>query len=190
VEMADYVLVGGAIATTFLKAQGYGVGESVVEAGQDENVKNIFAHAKEKNTYLFMPYDFICADSLKAQSDDVFPVHHVPDDQMIVDIGPETEALWGSIIDKANMIVWNGPVGYAENPHFSKGTDFIYYSIMENDHCYSVVGGGDTIAAISRKEYLEKISHISTGGGAMLEFIEKGTLPGIEALRQSRKQKE
>ncbi|MDO9028348.1 MAG: phosphoglycerate kinase, partial [Candidatus Roizmanbacteria bacterium] len=102
----------------------------------------------------------------------------------IFDIGPETKAKFGAIISKAKTIIWNGPVGYFENPAFKRGTDFIYYSITHNDKAISIVGGGDTLAAISKKEYLDKITHISTGGGAMLEFIEKGTLPGIEALKK------
>lgn len=102
-----------------------------------------------------------------------------------LDIGPESEAKFGVLIDEAETIVWNGPVGNFENQSFRRGTEFIYYSITQNDKALSIVGGGDTIAAISKEEYLEKITHISTGGGAMLEYIENGTLPGIEALKQS-----
>lgn len=83
----------------------------------------------------------------------------------------------------AKTIIWNGPVGYFENPSFKRGTDFIYYAVTQNTDAVSIVGGGDTLAAISKEEYLHKITHISTGGGALLEFIEKGTLPGIEALQ-------
>ena len=101
-----------------------------------------------------------------------------------MDIGPETQAQFGSIISKANTIVWNGPVGYIENKYFRRGTDFIYYSIANNKQAFSIVGGGDTLAAVSKKEHFEDITHISTGGGAMLEFIENGTLPGIEALKK------
>jgi phosphoglycerate kinase len=103
---------------------------------------------------------------------------------VILDIGPETQAKYGAIIANAKTIIWNGPIGYFENPAFRRGTDFIYYSIAQNSQATSIVGGGDTLSAISKKEYLEKIAHISTGGGAMLEFIEKGTLPGIEALKR------
>ncbi len=102
-----------------------------------------------------------------------------------LDIGPETEAKFGSMIGQARTILWNGPVGNFENQNFRRGTEFIYYSITQNDKSVSIVGGGDTIAAISKEEYLEKITHISTGGGAMLEYIENGTLPGIEALKNS-----
>ena len=87
-------------------------------------------------------------------------------------------------LDVYKRQVWNGPVGYFENPIFRRGTDFIYYAIAHNSEATSIVGGGDTLSAISNKEYLNKITHISTGGGAMLEFIEKGTLPGIEALEK------
>lgn len=102
-----------------------------------------------------------------------------------LDIGPETEAKYGSLIAQAKTIIWNGPVGNFENEEFRRGTEFIYYAITHNEKAHSVVGGGDTIAAISKEEYLGQIAHISTGGGAMLEYIENGTLPGIEALKSS-----
>ncbi len=105
-----------------------------------------------------------------------------PEDKAL-DIGPETEARFGSLIGQAKTIVWNGPVGNFENENFRRGTEFIYYAITQNTTAHSVVGGGETIAAISKEEYLEKITHLSTGGGAMLEYIENGTLPGIEALK-------
>ena len=108
----------------------------------------------------------------------------IPSDMSILDIGPETKAKFGNIIAKAKTVIWNGPVGLFENPHYRQGTDFIYYAITHNPDAISMVGGGDTLAAISKKEYLDKITHISTGGGAMLELIEKGTLPGIEALKK------
>ncbi|PIV71010.1 phosphoglycerate kinase, partial [Candidatus Roizmanbacteria bacterium CG17_big_fil_post_rev_8_21_14_2_50_39_7] len=106
----------------------------------------------------------------------------IPVGATILDIGPDTQAKFGSIIASAKTIVWNGPVGYFENPAFRRGTDFIYYAIAHNTGAISIVGGGDTLSAISKKEYLDKITHISTGGGAMLELIEKGTLPGLQAL--------
>lgn len=110
-------------------------------------------------------------------------ISELEDDDRARDIGPETEAKFGSIINKAQTIIWNGPVGNVENEAYRRGTEFIYYSITQNKNAQSLVGGGDTIAAISKEEYLDKITHLSTGGGAMLEYIEKGTLPGIEALK-------
>lgn len=182
-EIADHLLLGGGIANTFLKADGFVMGKSLIEEGQDEEVKKILNHAKEKNTTVVLPRDAICGTDGKAEIGEEIAVNHLSPETSVFDIGPETQALYGNIIANANTIVWNGPVGYTENPVFSRGTEFLYYAITQNDHAYSVVGGGDTLAAINKKEYLDKITHISTGGGAMLEFIEKGTLPGIEALK-------
>ena len=114
----------------------------------------------------------------------VVKVNQIPKGAVALDIGPETKAKFGAIIAKAKTIIWNGPLGYFENPAFRRGTDFVYYAIAHNHEVTSIVGGGDTLSAISNKEYLGKITHVSTGGGAMLEFIEKGTLPGIEALKK------
>jgi phosphoglycerate kinase len=109
---------------------------------------------------------------------------NIPFNMSILDIGPETQAKFGALIAKAKTIIWNGPVGFFENPNYRSGTDFIYYSIAHNLDANSIVGGGNTLDAISKKEYLDNITHISNGGGAMLDFIESGTLPGIEALKR------
>lgn len=185
-DVADYLLLGGGIANTFLITQGISIGKSIAEPEQKEEVQKILAHAKEKNTQILLLRDAITATDANAATGNETSINTISADQAIFDIGPETQAIWGHIIDEANTIVWNGPVGYMENPAFSRGTDFLYYAITQNDHAFSVVGGGDTLAAITKKEYLDKITHVSTGGGAMLEFIEKGTLPGIEALRQNK----
>lgn len=184
-EIADYLLLGGGIANTFFKHQGIEMGKSLVEEGQDENIVKILAHAKEKETHIVLPVDAICASDEKAETNEEFAIKQVPVEKAIFDIGPQTQAIFGHIISGAQTIVWNGPVGYMENPAFNRGTDFLYYAITQNEHVLSVVGGGDTLAAIKNKQYLERITHISTGGGAMLEFIENGTLPGIEALKQA-----
>lgn len=102
----------------------------------------------------------------------------------VLDIGPETQQNFTSIISNARTIVWNGPLGYYEDENFRKGTDAVYQAIVNNQDAVTIVGGGNTLAAISKRDNLDKITHVSTGGGAMLEFIEKGTLPGIEALKQ------
>ena len=132
---------------------------------------------------IVLPVDAVVATTKEDRESEVVKIESIPPTKSIFDIGPETKAQIGGIIAKAKTIIWNGPVGYFENPAFKRGTDFIYYSITHNNNAISIVGGGDTLAAISKKEYLDKITHISTGGGAMLEFIEKGTLPGIEALK-------
>lgn len=183
-EMADYVILGGGIANTFLQAQGYEIGKSIAEYDEEEMARKMLFQAVQKNTRLLFPSDVSIGDSVDATVDEIVSVAMVPKDKLILDIGPETQAKFGNIIAQAATIVWNGPVGYFENQQFRRGTDFIYYSITENTECTSIVGGGDTLSAISKKEYLDKITHISTGGGAMLEFIEKGSLPGIDALRK------
>ena len=182
-EIADYLLLGGGIANTFLAVSGKQLGKSLVEQGEEENVKKIMQHAQEKQTHIVLPEDAICAVAPTAGETTEVSTSAIPAEVGAYDIGPLTQAIFGHIISGAQTIVWNGPVGYMENPLFKRGTDFLYYSITQNTHALSVVGGGDTLAAINNKEYLDKITHISTGGGAMLEFIENGTLPGIEALK-------
>lgn len=184
INISDYILIGGALANTFFAAKGLSIGKSFSEYKEVDNAKKLLFLAANKNSALKLPTDVITR-----QSDNPNPTTPVKDinsispEDEILDIGPETQAEFGSIIAKAGTIIWNGPMGYIEDPAFTRGTDFIYYSIAQNSPALSLVGGGDTLAAISKKEYLDKITHISTGGGAMLEFIEKGTLPGIEALK-------
>lgn len=182
-ELADYVLLGGAIANTFLSAQGYNMGKSLVDNGLNKEVEKIVSHAKTHHTTIVVPQDARCSTSTDSNDFTIHAINHIPHEQMSIDIGPETEALFGNIIAKAGTVVWNGPVGYMENPTFAQGTNFLYYAVTDNKNAFSIVGGGDTLAALSNEDHVGKISHISTGGGAMLEFIEKGTLPGIEALK-------
>ncbi len=184
-ELADNLIIGGALANTFLYAQGIDVGASLFEKDKVELAQKLLFKAAQNNTTVILPSDCVVGDSQQLEYGGmVCKVTEVPKDKQILDIGPETTARIGSIIAKAKTIVWNGPVGYFENIHYRQGTDFMYYAITNNDDAVSIVGGGDTLAAISKKEYLDKLTHISTGGGAMLEFIEKGTLPGIEALKK------
>lgn len=182
-EIADDLIVGGGLANTFLAAQGFEVGKSICEEEEMDHARRLFFNAALKHTTIQLPLDVVVGKNKEDQSAHVKRIEDVKEDEYILDIGPETQAKYGSIIGKAKTIVWNGPVGYFENENFKRGTDFIYYAITQNEHAISIVGGGDTLAAISKEEYLNKITHISTGGGAMLEFIENGTLPGIEALK-------
>jgi len=184
VENANNVIVGGGLANTFLAAQGFNIGKSLYEHEQLDNARRMFFMAAQKHTTITLPLDVVVASSENATVGKVKKLYEVIADDIILDIGPETQAKFGAIIAKSKTIVWNGPVGYFENVNFRRGTDFIFYSIAQNQDCITIVGGGDTISAISKKEYLDKITHISTGGGAMLEFIEKGTLPGLEALKR------
>jgi phosphoglycerate kinase len=183
--VADYVLIGGGLANTFLAAEGFPIGKSLISDDDITFAKQLIEHAKRESTHLLLPSDVIVGKSLESTSSEIRKANAIEKDELALDIGPETQASFGKVIDEANTIVWNGPVGYMENQEFKRGTDFLYYSITSNEHVTSVVGGGDTLSAISKKEYLDKITHISTGGGAMLEFIENGTLPGIEALKKT-----
>lgn len=178
IKLADFLLIGGGIANTFLLAKGIKVGKSLVDASQVSQVKKLLDLAKKEHTEIVLPTDFIGKNQEAEKAQDI------PKDFEIFDIGPETWAAFGAIIAKAKTIVWNGPMGKIEEEQFARGTDFVYYSIADNPTAFSLVGGGDTLAAIAKEEYLDKITHISTGGGAMLEFIENGTLPGLEALQR------
>ena len=186
IEVADYLLVGGGIANTFLYALGNEIGESIGDKEEKSHIHELMKLAEKHKTQIVLPTDFI-GTKKGSDKDDVYKVREIPKDVSIYDIGPQTQAAFGNIIAQANTIIWNGPVGYFEQPPFNRGTDFLYYAITHNTHAYSLLGGGDTLSAISKKEYLDKISHVSTGGGAMLEFIENGTLPGLEALKQSQR---
>lgn len=186
IDIADVVLLGGGLANTFFKAEGYHIGASICEDEEVQHAQRLMFMAAKKHTALVVPEDVVLGTPDNGENGGtVVKIEEVSahEKKSILDIGPETQALFGAKIAKANTIIWNGPVGYIENPNYRRGTDFIYYAIAQNDHATSVVGGGETLAAISKKEYLDRITHISTGGGAMLEYIEKGTLPGIEALK-------
>lgn len=183
-KIVDYLIIGGAMANTFLCSQGYNLGQSFCEYDLIETARRFLSKQITKKPYIILPKDVVIAENKESKEIETVKIENIPLNKSIFDLGPETLAEIGSIIARSKTIIWNGPVGYFENPVFRNGTDFIYYSITQNQKATSIVGGGDTIAAISKKEYLEKITHISTGGGAMLEYIEKGTLPGIEALKK------
>ncbi|HRP60986.1 MAG TPA: phosphoglycerate kinase [Vicingus sp.] len=187
-QLTDHLVIGGALANTFLYAKGIDIGASLAEHDEKKTALDILHHAEKLHCSMILPQDCVVGNSQELEKGGtVCKLSEIPKDKQILDIGPETQAKIGTIIAKAKTIIWNGPIGYFENPHYRHGTDFLYYAITENAEAISVIGGGDTLAAISKKEYLDKITHISTGGGAMLEFIEKGTLPGIDALIENRK---
>ena len=182
-SIADHVLVGGGIANTFLASQNVEVGKSIYEYDEKEHARRLLYEGKLKKAEIVLPSDSVVGNPEDRSTGGVVKLNNeITRDDNILDIGPATQANWASIMNGAKTIIWNGPVGYFENPQYRRGTDFVYYTITQVTDAVSVVGGGDTLAAISKKEYLENITHVSTGGGAMLEFIEKGTLPGLQAL--------
>lgn len=186
IAIADFVLLGGGLANTFLLALDMEVGKSLVEPREVDKAKHLLAHAEKHRTRLLLPTDAVVGD-VEGKTTMVKPVQALQKTDRIFDIGPETQASFGQALALARTIIWNGPVGYFEVPAYQRGTDFLYYAIADNTQAVSIVGGGETLAALTHKEHLDHITHISTGGGAMLEFIEKGTLPGIEALNSKDK---
>jgi len=182
VNKADMLLIGGAMAYTFLKAQGKQVGKSLVEEDQLEIAAAIMKKAEANGVKFFLPLDHVMTTSIESKEiATVADSYPLPADLMAVDIGPKTINEYKSQIAKAKTIFWNGPLGVFEVEAFAKGTVEIATAVAESG-ALSVVGGGDSIAAIQKAGMAEKISHISTGGGASLEYVAFGTLPGIEAL--------
>ncbi|MDI6845161.1 MAG: phosphoglycerate kinase [Candidatus Saccharicenans sp.] len=182
VTKADALLIGGAMAYTFLKASGLQVGRSLVEDDKLEIALTIMKKAEENLVKFLLPQDHVMTTSIESQQiamvADSYPL---PEELMAVDIGPKTVAEYRNIINSARTIFWNGPLGVFEVEAFATGTVEIARSVADSG-ALSVVGGGDSIAAIQKAGVAERISHISTGGGASLEFVAYGTLPGIEAL--------
>ncbi len=181
-KFADSILIGGAMAYTFLKAQGVEVGLSRVEADKLDLAHELLKTAAERNVDLRLPQDHIVAEKLDASAvAELAPTPSIPANRLGLDIGPATRADYAAQIAKAKTIIWNGPMGVFEIPQFAAGTVAIANAVA-NSSAVSIVGGGDSVAAINQAGVEAKISHISTGGGASLEFLSGLTLPGVAAL--------
>ena len=177
---ADSILIGGGMANTFFKAQGYPVADSLVEDEALETAKEILAEAGEK---FRLPVDVVIADKFDADAEyKTMPTGPIPDGWRILDIGPETIDHFAKIISNAKTVVWNGPMGVFEFPAFAKGTLGIAQAAAESG-AVTIVGGGESVAAVKQSGLADKITHISTGGGASLEMLEGKTLPGVAALQ-------
>lgn len=184
-KIADSMLIGGGMAYTFFKAQGIGIGKSLVEDDKVELARKILADAKARGFRLMLPSDHLVASEFKADAQtQVLPVTQIPDGWMGLDIGPQTVAAFGVELMRAKTIVWNGPMGVFEMPAFAKGTLGVAEAVAAatDGGATSIVGGGDSVAAVHQAGVADKISHISTGGGASLEFLAGEKLPGVEAL--------
>ena len=183
-KKVDTLIIGGAMAYTFLKAQGVQVGKSRVEDDKLDLAKQILADAKAKKVKFLLPVDHVVADKLdaSAKAQTVGKDQPIPEGLLGLDIGPESVEIFSEEISRAATIVWNGPMGVFEIPQFSKGTFKVARAVAENAGATSIVGGGDSVAAVKAAGVADKISHISTGGGASLEFLEGKVLPGVEAL--------
>jgi phosphoglycerate kinase len=180
----DALLIGGGMAYTFLKAQGQQVGKSLVEEDKLELAKELLEQARKNKVKFLLPVDHVVAAKIadNAVTQMVGEGQPIPAQQMGLDIGPKTIALFTNEIARAKTIVWNGPMGVFETPAFARGTRKIAQAVAENPGATSIVGGGDTVSAVHDAGVADKITHISTGGGASLEFLEGKKLPGVEAL--------
>ncbi len=180
----DRLIVGGGIANTFILAAGYAIGKSLAEAELAQQARDIIATAKSQGGEVPIPVDVVCAKQIAADAvATTKPVSEVAPDDLILDIGPRTAAGLSEIIAQAGTIVWNGPVGVFEYDQFGAGTACIARAIAESK-AFSIAGGGDTLAAIAKYGVTGKVSYISTGGGAFLEFLEGKPLPAVEILEQ------
>ncbi len=184
-KIADAMLIGGGMAYTFLKAQGIPIGKSLVEDDKLDLARRLLADSKERNFRFVLPSDHVIASEFKADAaTKTVPVTQTPDGWMGLDIGPQTVAAFRSELSRARTIVWNGPMGVFEMPAFAHGTLEIAQAVAAatTAGATSIVGGGDSVAAVHQSGVADKISHISTGGGASLEFLAGEKLPGVEAL--------
>ena len=180
----DVLIIGGGMAYTFLKAQGEAVGKSLVEEDKVALAKELLQQAKAHKLKFLLPADHVVAERVEANASTkvVNPGEPIPANMMALDIGPQTIETFSEEVSRARTIVWNGPMGVFEIPAFAKGTFKIAHAVAENAGAISIVGGGDSVAAVKAAGVADKITHISTGGGASLEFLEGKKLPGVEAL--------
>ncbi|RMD72744.1 MAG: phosphoglycerate kinase, partial [Bacteroidetes bacterium] len=186
-DFVDNLLIGGGMAYTFIKSQGGQVGNSLVEEDRLELAAQLLAKAKDKGVQLLLPVDSVIADKFAADArTQVAPSNAIPDGWMGLDIGPEAVAAFSKVITDSKTILWNGPMGVFEMEPFAQGTKAIAEAVARATEkgAFSLVGGGDSVAAVTQMGLADKVSFVSTGGGAMLEFLEGKTLPGIAALQE------
>ncbi|MCB7481891.1 phosphoglycerate kinase [Christiangramia sediminis] len=185
-DKIDHLIIGGGMTYTFIKAQGGHIGTSLVEDDKQELALEILKKAKEKGVEVHLPVDSIIADSFSEQaSTQTESVDNIPDGWMGLDVGPETIRNFSNVIKNSKIILWNGPLGVFEMDTFAQGTIQLGQAIAEatKNGAFSLVGGGDSVAAVKKFGLEDKVSYVSTGGGAMLEMLEGKSLPGIEAIK-------
>ncbi len=178
----DSLIIGGGMAYTFFKAQGYGIGDSLLDADSLDLARDLMAQAKEKGVNLLLPVDTVVAKEFAADAEHkTVPSNEIPDGWMGMDIGEKTAALFGETIKAAKTVIWNGPMGVFEFPAFAQGTKAVAQACAECQGT-TIIGGGDSASAVKKLGFASKMTHISTGGGASLEFLEGKVLPGVAAL--------
>jgi phosphoglycerate kinase len=190
ITLADAILIGGGMANTFFKAEGLSVGDSLVEDAKLDEARRIKQMAQSRGVRFVLPVDAVIADAFPKDAQavvqsKVVPVDQVPDGWRILDIGPQTIGAFVAVLNTAQTIVFNGTLGVAEHPAFAKGTDAIIAELVARTQAGAtvIIGGGDSAAAVEKAGAADKVTHVSTGGGASLEFLEGKTLPGVAALR-------
>lgn len=184
-DKIDHLIIGGGMTFTFIKAQGGKIGNSLVEDDKLELANEILKKAEIKNVKIHLPVDAVIADAFSNDAHtNTCKIDEIPDGWMGLDVGPNTEAMFSDVVSVSKTILWNGPLGVFEMPNFAKGTIALGYAIANatKDGAFSLVGGGDSVAAVKQFGFEDKVSYVSTGGGAMLESLEGKTLPGIAAI--------
>lgn len=182
-EKVDNLIIGGGLAYTFVKANGHEVGKSLLEEDKIDLAKEFMAKAKEKGVNFYMPVDVIVADDFSPTANtQTVDIESIPSDWEALDIGPKTAEIYREVIQKSKLVIWNGPMGVFEFDAFAGGTKAVAEALADSTDTYSVIGGGDSAAAVEKFNLADKMSHISTGGGASLEFMEGKALPGVVAL--------
>ena len=182
-DIVDNLIIGGGLAYTFIKAQGHEIGQSLLEEDKIDLAKSFIEKAKEKGVNFYMPVDAVIADRFAedASAKNV-SIEDIPADWQALDIGPKTAELYGDVIKNSKLVIWNGPMGVFEFDQFANGTKAVAESLAQSKDTYSIIGGGDSAAAVEKFNLADQMSHISTGGGASLEFMEGKELPGVTAL--------
>ncbi len=182
-EKVDNLIIGGGLAYTFVKAQGHEIGKSLLEADKIDLALSFIKKAEEKGVKFYMPIDAVVADEFSEDANTkVVGIDEIPADWQSLDIGPKTAELYSDVIKNSKLVIWNGPMGVFEIDKFAGGTKAVAEALAESTDTYSVIGGGDSAAAVEKFDLADKMSHISTGGGASLEFMEGKALPGVVAL--------
>lgn len=181
-DKVDHLIIGGGLAFTFIKAMGHDIGKSLVEEDKIDLAKEFIEKAKVKGVNFVLPKDVVVADEFSEEANTkIVKINEIPADWLGLDIGPETWEMYGEIIAKSGLVIWNGPMGVFEINAFAGGTQGVAKALAETN-AYTIIGGGDSAAAIEKFGFAEEMDHISTGGGASLEFMEGKELPGIEVL--------
>src|SRR5579875_3326144 len=182
-DLVDNLIIGGGLAYTFVKAKGFEIGKSLLEEDKIDLAKSFMEKAKAKGVNFYIPVDAVVADDFSENANTkVVSIEEIPADWEALDIGPKTSEIYRDVIQKSKLVIWNGPMGVFEMDKFAGGTKAVAQALADAKDTYSIIGGGDSAAAVEKFHLADQMSHISTGGGASLEFMEGKALPGVVAL--------